>query len=102
MHEIKVRNYTKSAASRERGRRFYEEALPRDLGAATTDTIVLSFEHVDPVTPSFLDETVVRLAEEHPELAGRLVITGLSEFARQALIKVAQLRRVADRLSLAT
>lgn len=72
-------------ATRGKARAFYPTLL-RELEASKPfGEIPVSFEGVQHVSASFLDETIVRLAEERPDLAKRVALHGLSLRAADAL-----------------
>lgn len=83
--EIRVGDHFDSCSTRDRARRFYPELLKRLEEAPSWGEVVLSFADVELVSPSFVDETLVTLAEDRPELAKRLVVRGLSPFAAKRL-----------------
>lgn len=91
---IQVAEHYRSCATRDRGAKFYPILLKALEDSPGWDRLVVSFEDVEFVTPSFLDETVIQLAESHPQLAQKVVVRGLSEFA------VCRLRRVLERRGL--
>ncbi len=85
---IYVRDFYRSCATRERAKKFYPALMERLREARSRDEIVLSFEDVEFVSPSFLDETLVRLAEDHPDVAQRVVLRSLSDFTITRLRKI--------------
>lgn len=82
---VRVSEYYETCSTRDRARRFYPKLLKRLEDAPSWGEVHLTFHEVDLVSPSFLDELLVTLAEERPELAKRLVIEGLSPFAAKRL-----------------
>jgi hypothetical protein len=96
---IRVEDHVRTCSTRQRGREFFESAL---ASLRPGEDLLVSFQGIGVVTPSFLDETVVRLVEERPVWGGRLTVTGLSAFAADSLKRVAQIRGVEDRLAIAT
>ncbi len=82
--ELRVAERSPVCSTRERGRRFYPELLAW-LRAEASSSTILSFSGVDFVSPSFLDETVVRLAEESPDLARRVTVASLKPMAARRL-----------------
>ncbi len=64
---FRVADITTNGSTRERGRQLYP-ALAASLRAALArgEEPAVSFDGVDLVTPSFLDETIVRLLREWP------------------------------------
>lgn len=78
---VRVREYYETCSTRDRAKKFYPKLVDRLEDTPTWGDVRLSFQDVEFVSPSFLDETLVRLAEERPEIAQRVVITGLSPFA---------------------
>lgn len=86
---IRVSELTRSCATRESGRRIYPslvEAFTRAREAG--EGVVISFEDIPLVTPSFLDETVVRLVREQER--GYILLTGVREVAIHILEKLLQ------------
>ncbi|HUP00426.1 MAG TPA: STAS-like domain-containing protein [Gemmatimonadota bacterium] len=79
---VTIDQYCSSAGTRERGRRVYPEILKAAEGDRDLE---ISFEKIDFVSPSFLDETVVRLVEEDPSIAKRITVIGLQPFAARML-----------------
>lgn len=82
---INVADDHEVCATRERARAYYPTLLQRLNDAPSWGELVLSFDEVEFVSPSFMDEALVRLASDHPELATRVCITGLSESAVRRL-----------------
>ena len=82
--ELRVAELSPVCSTRERGRRFYPE-LRAWLRSEASSSTILSFSGVDFVSPSFLDETVVRLAEENPDLARRITVASLKPMAARRL-----------------
>jgi len=91
---IRVADHYETCSTRDRARAFYPRLLKRLEDAPSWGEIVLSFEDVDFVSPSFLDETLVRLAEDHPELAKRVVIRRLSPFTARRLRSILEHRNL--------
>ncbi|MGH7476579.1 MAG: STAS-like domain-containing protein [Longimicrobiales bacterium] len=92
--EISVSDHVEVCSSRERGRTFYN-TLREQLGrTGMAATLIVSFAGVRYVSPSFLDETVVKLVAEHPELRGHVAVRGLSELARANLRTILAAREV--------
>lgn len=85
---IYVKDFYRTCATRERAKKFYPALVERLADANSRDEIVLSFEDVEFVSPSFLDETLVRLAEDQPETARRVVLRSLSDFAITRLKRI--------------
>ncbi|MGH8542093.1 MAG: STAS-like domain-containing protein [Gammaproteobacteria bacterium] len=80
---IRVADYLKSAGTRGRGMQFFptlEEAVKR---APSGERIVISFENVEFVSTSFLEETVLRLLTDDKKLGDRLVIEDLQPFVSE-------------------
>jgi hypothetical protein len=83
--EVVVRSFFSTCATRERGQKFYP-VLREHLDAIGFDEdLIVSFEDVEFVSPSFLDETIVRLTEEMPQKAERIRVLGLHGMAAQRL-----------------
>jgi len=93
--EIRVADHYATCATRERGKKFYPLMLQRMEDTPSWGEFVLDFEEVEFVSPSFLDETLIRLAQEEPSLASRVLIRGLSDFSAKRL-RVALDRRGLD------
>lgn len=79
---VRIAESYSSAGTRERGKRVYPELLK---AADDASDLTISFEAVEFVSPSFLDETVIRLIEEDPSRAERISVTGLQPFATRVL-----------------
>lgn len=80
---LRVSEYLTICSTRESGKKFYpilREWVDRDVGS-----VRISFEGVEFVSPSFLDEAIVRLIEEQPQLAERLTIVSLKPMASRRL-----------------
>jgi hypothetical protein len=91
--------YFDTCSTRDRARAFYPRLadLLRDMPRATN--VVLSFEDVAFVSPSFLDELLVKLAQDEPEVARRLILVGVSSFVAERLRSVLSHRKVPWTLS---
>lgn len=85
---IHVKDFYRSCATRERAVKFYPALLRQLSDLDSQDEIVLSFEDVAFVSPSFLDETLVRLATDRPETIQRIVLRSLSDFAATRLKRI--------------
>jgi len=82
---IRVADWYETCSTRDRAQRFYPHLLALLDAATPEEKVVLSFEEVDFVSPSFLDEILVRLAEDRPSAARRLEIRHVSPFVRKRL-----------------
>lgn len=71
-----------------------------NLQEMNAQCVVVSFEDIEYVSPSFLDETVVRLVEEHPEYRGSVAVDRLTDFAKRGLATVMAARRVEGTIEL--
>lgn len=91
---ILIRDISPSCSSRARGRAVYEVLQERVQQLGFARSIIISFDGVRFVSPSFLDETVVRLVEDHPEFSGRITLEGLSELAANGLNTVLRTRKL--------
>lgn len=91
---VRISEYFETCSTRERGKRFYPRLIKRLEQAPSWGEIVLSFEDVDFVSPSFLDETLLKLAEDRPELAKRVVVTHLSDFTARRLSSILKHRQL--------
>lgn len=91
---IRLADYYDTCSTRDRARAFYPELLERLEDAPSWGEIVISFEDVSFVSPSFLDETLVRLAEDRPDVAKRVVIRRLSPFTARRLRSILEHRNL--------
>jgi hypothetical protein len=98
IERISVREHVDACSSRPRGRRFYDVLAGFAAQLPPEAELLVSFVDAGYVSPSFLDETVVRLVEEYPDLRGRVLIEGLSGFALNGLKTVAAARGVKSTL----
>ena len=89
---LAVSTYHRTCATRGRGRKFYSVVLAALSEAPSWGDLVLSFEGVEFVSPSFLDEVLVRLAMEHPGLASRVRVRGVHSTAAKQLEEVLRTR----------
>lgn len=89
---IRAADHYLTCATRERGKEFYPVLLRAMKDAPSWGEFILDFEDVEFVSPSFLDETLVRLATDRRELASRLLIRGLSDFSAKRLRVVLERR----------
>lgn len=83
--ELRIAKHFASAGTRERGIKFYPLLREAVRSAPPSQAIVVSFEDLEFVSTSFLEETVLKLLSEDRELANRLRITGLPPFASERL-----------------
>lgn len=80
---FRVADVFTDCSTRERGRKVYPALADLFRSArAAGEELVISFESVDLVTPSFLDETIVRLVREEP--MGQIALTGIRDFPVQS------------------
>lgn len=91
---IRVADYYDTCSTRDRAQTFYPDLLERLEDAPSWGEIVISFEDVSIVSPSFLDETLVRLAEDRPDVAKRVVIRRLSPFTARRLRSILEHRNL--------
>lgn len=89
---INVADDHEVCATRERAKAYYPTLLNRLEATPTWGHIALSFEEVEFASPSFMDETLVRLASNRPDIARRVYITGLSKSAADRLRSTLQAR----------
>lgn len=91
---IRMSEYFETCSTRDRARAFYPRLadLLRDM--PQDREVILSFEDVAFVSPSFLDELLVKLSEDQPEVARRLVLLGVSRFVAERLRSVLSHRKV--------
>jgi hypothetical protein len=82
---VRVRDWFESCGTRERGRRLYRLLLDRIMTVPPNWPVSVSFEDVEFVSPSCLDEAIVTLAIEQPEVASRLLIHGLLPYTAERL-----------------
>lgn len=92
--KVRVSEFFETCSTRERGRRFYPRLLERLEEAPSWGEFLLSFADVGFVSPSFLDETLLKLADERPELAKRVIVTHLSEFTARRLRSILKHRQM--------
>lgn len=92
--EVRVSEFFETCSTRERGKRFYPRLIERLEQAPSWGEILLSFEDVDFVSPSFLDETLLKLADDRPDLANRVVVTHLSGFTARRLRSILKHRQM--------
>lgn len=97
---IFIRDLTPSCSTRARGRNTYGRLRDEVWRVCRGEPCTVSFAGAGFVSPSFLDETVVRLVEEYRELRGRLTVEDLSGRAVQGLKKVLEIRRVPRAVSI--
>lgn len=82
--EFRVNDHFDSAGTRERGRRLYPEV--RAWALRNSGDLVVTFEGVEFVSLSFLDETILRLLrEKRGEVEDRLSVRGLHSLAAERL-----------------
>ena len=81
---FRVADITPNCSTRERGRLVYP-ALVQFFrsGSAARDEMVISFEGVDLVTPSFLDETILQLVRAEPK--GEVTLHAIRDFPVRSL-----------------
>src|SRR6266511_4424674 len=81
---FRVADITSNCSTRERGRLVYP-ALAQFLRSGSTvgDEMVISFEGVDLVTPSFLDETILQLVRAEPK--GQVTLRAIRDFPIRSL-----------------
>lgn len=91
---IRMADYYDTWSTRDRARAFYPDLLQRLEDAPSWGEIVISFEDVSFVSPSFLDETLVRLAKDRPDVAKRVVIRRLSPFTARRLRSILEHRNL--------
>lgn len=93
---IRVADWYDTCSTRDRAQRFYPHLLARLDSASPTETVILSFEDVDFVSPSFLDEILVSLSKDRPDAARRLEIRYLSPFVRKRLRSILKHRNLLE------
>ena len=81
---IRISDHLRSSSTRDRARKFYP-MLRKLVSQADAGEIIISFEGMEFVSPSFLDETVVALFASNPTLAERVHVVGLQPFAADRL-----------------
>jgi hypothetical protein len=80
---LRLADVETQCSTRERGRRLYPSLLAAFLSCANREErLVIGFEGVELVTPSFLDETILRLVREQPR--GEVTLTGIRDFPIQS------------------
>lgn len=85
MREIVVSKHYRLAETRAVGQRFYPTLLAWAQEALGDEDLVISFDEVEFVSPSFIDETLARLLEEHPAFAERLYLASVDAFTLRLL-----------------
>jgi len=85
---LKVAEFSTMCATRPKGRAFYPLLL--QCARDAEGEFAVSFEGVEFVTPSFLDETVAKLVAETPSVVHAIQIDGLREFPAHELAKIIQ------------
>lgn len=93
---IRVADWYETCSTRDRAKRFYPHLLARLDRAMRDEKVVLSFEGVDFVSPSFLDEIVVKLAKDRPSAARRLETRHVSPFVRKRLRSILKHRNLLE------
>lgn len=84
---FRVAEIVSDCSTRERGRKLYP-ALAQFFSALTARKCepVISFEDVEFVTPSFLDETIVRLVRDEPK--GVVILRHVRDFPMRSLMRM--------------
>lgn len=84
---FRVADIVSDCSTRERGRKVYPAlaAFFRSLSARKVDPVI-SFEDVDLVTPSFLDETIVRHVRDVPN--GAVMLRHIRDFPMHSLMRM--------------
>jgi len=78
---------TKSCSTRERGRKVYPALLEFFRAQSSeSEILVVSFEGVELVTPSFLDETIVQLVRDEPR--GKIRVMHVPDYPVQSLTRM--------------
>lgn len=85
MHELSIAEHHSLPETRELGRSFFPILLEWAREAPDDESLILSFEGVEFVSPSFIDETIARLVKEHPELADRLRLASVDSFSLRTI-----------------
>ncbi|MGH7559143.1 MAG: hypothetical protein ACREMD_15460 [Gemmatimonadota bacterium] len=81
MYELFISDHYCLAETRSLGRAFYPVLLKWAESAPTGTELVVSFEDVEFVSPSFIDETLARFIQERPDLAARLRLASIDAFS---------------------
>src|SRR5690348_367809 len=86
---FRIADIVSECSTRERGRKVYP-ALAEFYHARTArkSEPVISFEDVELVTPSFLDETIVRLVRDEP--TGEVILRHVRDFPMRSLMRMLQ------------
>lgn len=85
---IRMSEYFETCSTRDRARSFYPRLVDLLRVMPQDREVVISFEAVAFVSPSFLDELLVKLSEDQPDVARRLVLLGVSRFVAERLRSV--------------
>lgn len=85
MRELIISDYYRLAETRGLGQAFYPILLEWANSAPESVELVISFEDVEFVSPSFIDETLARMIEERPDLASRLKLASIDTFSLRIL-----------------
>jgi hypothetical protein len=81
---FRVADITSNCSTRERGRLVYPALVEFfRAGSAAGAELVISFEGVDLVTPSFLDETILNLVRAEPK--GEVTLRAIRDFPVRSL-----------------
>src|SRR5437762_603062 len=84
-----VASMVDDCSTRERGKRLYPALLKFFRAWIPHESeVVISFENVKLVTPSFLDETIVRLVQDEPQ--GRVMLRDIRDFPMHSLMRMLQ------------
>lgn len=98
MKELIISEYHRLAETREQGRSFYPVLLDWATNAPQDSELVISFEDLEFLSASFVDETIVRLIEEHTELVRRLRLSFVDAFTLRILRSVFAARGISNHI----
>ncbi len=84
---FRVADIVTECSTRERGRKVYPALLQffRSCTARRGEPVI-SFEDVELVTPSFLDETIVRVVRDEPK--GAVTLRRIRDFPMRSLMRM--------------
>ena len=85
MYELYISSHYRLAETRSLGQAFYPVLVEWAESAPPKVELVVSFEDVEFVSPSFIDETLVRFIQERPALAPRLRLASIDAFSLRIL-----------------
>lgn len=85
LNELNLARYQRLPETRELGKSFYPTLLEWARSVPEDEPLILSFEDVEFVSPSFIDETIARLVKEYPDIADRLHLASIDSFSLRTI-----------------